>query len=165
MQYVDSFISIAIGLYAVLLGCGVKLFPSHLRKKKWTIILGVLITVGGLANIASVPKSASVTNLAESVVEGIKKKISIPYQVDELTDLIDIKTDALRVIYVMKIRKDSGEAEVIIKKIQPILMQTACTNQNYRTLLAAGLTVEVRYTDNAYKEYAPAIVEPKLCGF
>src|SRR4051812_8261963 len=102
-QYIDSLLSALVGIYVVLLGLGVNLPPQQYRGKKLALLLGSLIIAGSGASFLS--SATYQKSTANSIVQGIKQKVHLPVQVDDITILEDVVAEKDAIVYVVKIQK------------------------------------------------------------
>ena len=164
-QHIDSLISILVGIYALLLGVGVKLAPQQYRGNKLAIFLGALIIAGGgLYLLSSVSSVMDQSSQASYLVQAMKRKLHLPMQVDNITRLDDLLAEEEAVVYVMTIQKDEAETKNIVADMAQRIRTTACQNNDYVKLLRSGITVKILYKDSADNRMDPIVIIPANCG-
>lgn len=163
VQYADALIAVMVGFYAVLLGLGRPLPPVLLRGRRVVLILGIFMAIGGLATAVWHFKPTP-EKMAERAVVGMKKKLTFPVRIDDDTQLTDIKSEQAAVVYLVKIFKPAVAAQSVVEKMSANIAASACANRDYKTLLHAGISVELRYRDVSDKAYPAVVITPKKCG-
>lgn len=161
--YVDALLSVIVGFYAVLLGLGRPLPPASLQGKRVALILGIFMVIGGLA-AAALNMKPTPEKMAERAVAGMKKKLTLPVRIDDMTQLTDIKADGAAVVYLVKILQSAAAAQPLVERMSATIAASACANRDYRTLLHAGMSVELRYRDVGDKAYPAVVITPQQCG-
>lgn len=161
-QYVDTIISVCVGIYAALIGFGLPLPPAKYQGNKLSIVIGVLIMVGGVVTGISNHQYFN-NNRASQVVSSIKSKISLPHPIDKVTRLTDIKANGNKIVYIIAVQKNSEEAGPLVKTMRQSILDLACDRKDYQKLLGAGFTIEVVYTDKNNNKYLPVDITPEKC--
>ncbi len=144
--------------------------------RKFLILLGISLCFVGVDIVAArllkpnapttqeAVREVSVEVLAKTLAMAMKFRLHLPQRVDETTYLETIRADRDKIIYDLSTNKYGGEFDQMMDALHEEMSKTACVREDYRKLLAYGLTIEVEYISSNGKITAPIIVTPQMCG-
>ncbi len=135
---------------------------SASKGRKIAVALGAAVIVAVLAVLLSYILREIPADASPAVME-MKRKLTLPAEVDNTTRLDDIKAEGDKVIYVMTLLEPRKEALDRAAVMSGYLSDRACKSETYLKLLNARLTVVISYRDLDGAAVQTVTITPKDC--
>ena len=164
----EALIPLCGGIYGTLLGF--KLVEPRYPNPRATMLmaqlkwLGPLVIVFGLWLLwqAFVDKRPNV----EEIVQGMRQRVTLPINVDEITRLDAFDYERQHIIYRMTITKSpstKAERNSLISALRQRLISQECRSEKFQQLLVQGIALKFVYTIDGTR-YPAIVVSQKNCG-
>ena len=109
-------------------------------------------------------QKAGVDLLAQVLARAMKWRMKLPQQVDGTTRLEDIHAEKNMVIYSMSTSIDGDAFDRLMSEIHDHMDKASCTREDYRKMLAFGLSIAISFRSPSGKESVPVMITPQMCG-
>ena len=151
-------------------------FGEQNNMRKLFIILLVMVCFFGLDVIAAhyiVPdaktpreavQKASVDLLAQVLARMMTWRMKLPQKVDDTTTLDAIRAERSMMIYSMSTTADGEEFDRMMSEIHDHMNETSCAREDYRKMLAYGLSIAISFLSPSGKQAVPVVITPQMCG-
>lgn len=165
----DIILGLAVGLYFIGLGIGIKgMLPDNLRGNKMLLGFGVLIIAGNIVIAYFNNKAVQHRVTPQEIVARVTNKINLPLQMDAVLRLETLVAGADRVHYNFSVMAESASAfQQKISEQRDFMKKNGCTMKDSQLLFSSGYGLQMNFS-------APVklggmeekiVIMPKDCGF
>lgn len=165
----DIILGLAVGLYFIGLGAGIKgMLPDNLRGNKLLLGFGVLIILGNVAIAFANKKVADHRVTPQEIVASVSNRINLPLQMDAMLRLETLVAGADRVHYNFSVAADSLPAfQQKIADQRDFMKKNGCTMKDSQLLFRSGFGLQMNFSApmkiGGMEE--KIVIMPKDCGF
>lgn len=109
-------------------------------------------------------KKLGVEVLAQALARALVWRLHLPQKVDDTTYLENVRADHDKIIYDLSTSRYGNEFDQMMGGLRADAEANNCRSEDYRKLLAYGLTVAVDFTSSSGQTATPIMVTPQMCG-